>query len=284
MISRASFTRRDLATRAGIVFTIAFGGFATTCALWLREYSAPRIVLLGSGSRLSLLVSEGPARLVLATGDDPIAFENALTSVQPLFARRVDVLLVAGSGRNLLVPLAISSDRHMRTATALASLPSSPEADEIGPLAVFDSPKRIQLGPTVSVAVECASPFAAESKETFPAWRLVIERGNTRVVFLSDGGASGLFPPVPAPNVIAVSGDDPLRSLEIDSTAALIANATAIDGPEMREGLVGLRRPPAWAFRVAPNEALNLRLVDSGVEIPSETAHPIGVTTPKPGR
>ena len=63
-------------------------------------------MLLGSGNRLSLLVTDGPARLLLATGDSPIDYENALTDVRPIFARRVDVLLVAGSGNTLLVPLA----------------------------------------------------------------------------------------------------------------------------------------------------------------------------------
>ena len=85
--------------------------------------TAPQVALLGSGNRLSLLVTDGPARLLLATGDNPIEYENALTHVRPIFARRVDVLLVAGSGSELRVPLAAYGDAHVRSATALAALP-----------------------------------------------------------------------------------------------------------------------------------------------------------------
>ena len=89
---------RDRATTVLLVFLIAFAGSAAVFTFWLQDLSVPQVAFLGSGNRLSLLVTDGPARLLLATGDSPIAFENAITRVRPLFARRIDVLLVAGSG------------------------------------------------------------------------------------------------------------------------------------------------------------------------------------------
>ena len=133
-------------------------GSVAAFTFWLQELTAPQVVLLGSGNRLSLLVTDGPARLLLATGDSPIDYENALTHVRPIFARRVDVLLVAGSGDTLLVPLAAHGDSHVRSATALAPLPRSAEAEAMGAVPSFSSPQRIRLGPSVQVTVETALP------------------------------------------------------------------------------------------------------------------------------
>ena len=96
---------RDRVTSALLVFLIAFAGSAAVFTFWLHDLSVPQVAILGSGNRLSLLVTDGPARLLLATGDSPIDYENAITRVRPLFARRVDVLLVAGSDDSLYVPI-----------------------------------------------------------------------------------------------------------------------------------------------------------------------------------
>src|SRR3712207_3983980 len=71
---------------------------------WSHDLRRPRIVLLGSGHQLSALVTGGRARLPLATGDDPVAFSNALERPRHPTTRRLDVLLVAGAGNALLAP------------------------------------------------------------------------------------------------------------------------------------------------------------------------------------
>ena len=191
-------------------------------------------MLLGSGNRLSLLVTDGPARLLLATGDNPIEYENALTAVRPIFARRVDVLLVAGSGSTLFVPLAAHGDSHVRNATALAPLPHSAEADAIGAIPSFSSPQQIRLGPSIEVTVETALPFGADADADFPAWRATVQHGETRVVVLSDGPAASLFPPPSAPSVLAVSGADPAAAWDLSPAVAFVANSEMIGGPELR--------------------------------------------------
>ena len=156
---------REVVTTAVLVFLVAAAGSVAAFTFWLRDLTAPQVAILGSGNRLSLLVTDGPARLLLATGDSPIDYENALTHVRPIFARRVDVLLVAGSGSTLLVPLAARGDSHVRSATALAPLPRSAEADAIGAIASFSSPQRIRLGPSIQVTVETALPFGADADD-----------------------------------------------------------------------------------------------------------------------
>jgi hypothetical protein len=269
---------QETVTTAALVFLVAAAGTVAAFTFWLQDLTAPQVVLLGSGNRLSLLVTDGPARLLLATGDSPIDYENALSTVRPIFARRIDVLLVAGSGSTLRVPLTARGDAHVRSVTALAPLPLSAEAEAIGPIASFSSPQRVRLGPSTQVTVETALAFGADTDAEFPAWRATVEHGETRVVVLSDGPAAALFPPATAPSVLAVSGADPAAAWDLSPAVAFVANADLIDGPDMRAAFTGSRRPPQWGYRVSPGEALRLKFVPGGVELPSEPAHDLAGT------
>jgi hypothetical protein len=269
---REPLSWRQLLATVILVFLVAFAGSTVAFALWLRDVWEPQVAFLGSGNRLSLLVSEGPARLILATGDDPINYENALTRFQPLFGRRIDLLLLAGEGTTLLVPLSAFRDPHTRMTAALAPLPDSPEADALGAIPSFTGPRRIRVGPSVSVTVETAFPFGADPSTAFPSWRATVERGETRIVVLSDGHAASLFPPAAPASVLAVSGQDPATAWNLGPAVALVANGDAISGPDMRTAFADGPRPPEWGFRVAPGEALRLRFVDGGIEIPSDSA------------
>ena len=269
---------REVVITAVLVFLVTGAGSVAAFTFWLQELTAPQVVLLGSGNRLSLLVTDGPARLLLATGDSPIEYENALTSARPIFARRVDVLLVAGSGDTLLVPLAARGDPHIRNAIALAPLPRSAEADAIGAIPSFSSPQRIRLGPSIQVTVETALPFGADAEADFPAWRATVEHGETQVVVLSDGPAASLFPPPSAPSVLAVSGADPTAAWDHSPAIAFVANSEMIGGSEIRAAFSASRRPPEWGYRVFPGEALRMRFVPGGIELPSDPAHDLSGT------
>jgi hypothetical protein len=266
---------REALSAALIVFVIALVGGMAAFALWLRDLDAPSVTFLGSGDQLSVLVTDGPARLILATGDDPINYENALARVRPIFARRVDVLLLAGDDRSLLVPVAARAAGDVRHTNALAPLPPSPETDALGPVEAFAASKRIQLGPTIGVTVETMLPVGADPKEEFPVWRATIERGETRVVILSDGDAAALFPPGPPAAVLAVSGADPVAGWDEAPAVALVANADEVSGPDLRAALAGSRRPPEWYGRVHAGEALRLRFVRDGIVLPADAVLPL---------
>src|SRR5262245_4282989 len=94
-------SRLQTALTALAVFAI---GFALTVAIGTAQtidYSQPAVTILGSGHQLSVLVADGSARLLIASGDDPAAFGNALKSVRPLGGGRIDVLLLAGSTQDV---------------------------------------------------------------------------------------------------------------------------------------------------------------------------------------
>ena len=130
----------------------------------------------------------------------------------------------------------------------------------------------------MAVTVETALPFAADADVEFPAWRATVEHGQTRVVVLSDGAAAAIFPPASAPSVLAVSGADPAAAWDLSPAVTFVANSEMIGGPEMRAAFTESRRPPQWGYRVFPGEALRLRFVAGGVELPSEPAHDLAGT------
>lgn len=269
-------TWRQVQTTFVAVFFIAFVASIAGCAFWMRELYRPQIAILGSGNRLSLFVAEGPARLIIATGDDAVALENALTEVRPLFARRVDLLLINGDGTTLLAPLAAHQDSHVRSAYAIGQIPSSPEATALGPIRVLGSPRRIQIGPTMSLLLETA-PVGDEG--TLAAWRATIEHGTTRVVVLSSAESAALFPPVPNASLLATDGQDLAGAWDLSPALAIVANGDAVSGPDLRAAFVN-GQGPQWGYRVDPGDALRLRFVNGALELPAEGAQIPTAATP----
>lgn len=261
-----------------LVFVMAAVGCAVVFGLWLHDFRTPQVAFLGSGDRLSLLVIDGPARLMLATGDDPIEFENALAEFRPLFARRVDVLVVAGEDDALLVPLRAQQDNVSRRSFLLAPPPAAPGYEAFARTLQLSAPRRIRLGPSITVTVETALPPGALPSETAPYWRATIERAESRIIVLSDGNAAALFPPPLPAAVLAVAGDDPAAAWDLSPAIAFIANSGAISGPELRSAFTASHHPPQWGFRVAPGEALRLHFTEGGVELPSDAAQPLSGT------
>ncbi len=274
-------TWRETLVTAGTVFLVALVGVGIAAGIWYRDIMSPRIVFLGSGDRLSVLVSDGPSRLLIATGDDPTGFENALTSVLPIFARRVDVLLVSGAQTTLLAPIAATQDEQVRLTHSLGAIPPSVEASELGSLAKLTNPARIRLSPETTLSIETASHEDAEPGDPV-SWRAIVVRGQTRVVVLSDGEAAELFPMTPPASVIAVAGDDPVAGWDAAPGVALVTPAGELSGPNLRERFAE-NNPPRWGFRVASGEALTFHFVENGLEVSGESAQePEAAATPQP--
>lgn len=272
-------TWRNILVTAGTVFLVALIGCAIFVGYWYRDIMSPRIVFLGSGDRLSVLVTDGPTRLLIASGDDPTGFENAFTSVLPIFARRVDVLLVSGANTTLLAPLAASQDEQVRMTRSLGTIPPSVEASEFSSLTELPVPSRIRLSPEITISIETAIPEEAEPNDPV-SWRAIVERGQTRIAVLSDGEAANLFSLPPPASVIAVAGDDPVAGWDAAPGVALVMAAGELSGPKLRERFAA-DKPPQWGFRVASGEALTFHFVETGLAVSGESAQqPEIIATP----
>jgi hypothetical protein len=272
---------RNVLVTAGTVFLVALVGVGIAVGMWYRDIMSPRIVFLGSGDRLSVLVSDGPSRLLIASGDDPTGFENALTSVLPIFARRVDVLLVSGANTTLLAPLDATRGEQVQMVRSLGTIPPSLEASEFGGVTELTAPSRIRLSPEITLSIETAIPEDAEADDPV-SWRAVVERGQTRIVVLSDGEATRLFSLPPPASVIAIAGDDPVAGWDAAPGVALVTAAGELSGPKLRERFAR-DNAPRWGFRVASGEALTFHFVEHGLEVSEESAQqPESAATPTP--
>lgn len=263
------------------------GGVFLTAALlmglvgagWAAAMRAPRVVLLGSGARMSTLITAGDARLLIATGDDASAFQNALAAARHPTTPRIDVLLVTGRGDDLVVPAAIRHDRDVRFAASLGPLSNAAGAIATAGdgLPVLPSPREIRLGAGVTVTI--ATVPGDEEQQGATHWRALVRHGATTVAIVSDGEAAAALPPAEPIAALVVVGGDPIdawRAIPAPVLATVGADRVA-SGKELRqEGAEVMRgRGPGWAIRVHPGEAVPLRFVTGGLEVPRDAAQPI---------
>ncbi len=273
-------TRRSVLIVAAVVFLLTTGGMIAIGMAWAGDLRQPQVVLVGSGHRLSVLVTAGEARLLIATGDDATAFGNGLEQVRHPTTRRLDVLLVAGRGSDLIAPAAIRDDRHVRYAASIGPLASSAAADALGGdiLPVLPTPRRIQLDEDVSVVVERVERAAVESGEQSElAWRATVRHGSTTVVIVSEGTAAALFPSVGPVAALVVAGPHVMEAWASVPAPVLVAPGedTILSGQTLREGAARLFTESHWAIRVHPGEAFALRFVAGGLEVPREPAQAV---------
>lgn len=272
MIDDRATNWRSSAVIALVAFAVTFTGGSIVCALWIRDLQEPRVTFLGSGSNLSVLITHGPARILLATGDDSVAFENAFLATQPLFARRIDLLLVAGEAASLRVPEAARRSTAPRQVAAIGSPPPSPELEALQPLESLSGHRHIRLSSELSVWIETRLPIGADPFATAEAWRLTIDYRTARIIVYSDGEAVALFPPARPSSITAVSGAEPLGLLIDGGAPMVVANAARIDGPELRGGLFDSGANTSWAIRVHPGDAVQMAFTANGVEAPAWAA------------
>lgn len=272
---------------AGLLLMVTVVVSTTTVLVdagWREELRRPRVALLGAGGQLSVLVTAGEARLLVATGDDPVAFGNALTRVRRATAPRLDVLLVAGEDRRLLAPAAIVGERRVGFLASLGPLGSSAEAATVGTTAVpvLSGSRRFVLPEGVRVTVEVGGgdgvedAAGGEAEGVGVSWRMVVERGSSSVVVVSDGEAAARFPAIEAASVLVVAGEDPLASWEEVPAAVFVAAAEAVEGQEVRQAAVGAVDAPGWSVRVHPGEVASLAFGSGGVELAAGMAQRIG--------
>ena len=260
---------------AGTAVTMAVGDW------WRCDMAVPRVVALGAGNRLSVLVTAGAGRLLIATGDDAIGFGNALARARHSTTRRIDVLLLAGRGRDLFVPAAIRDEAHVRYAASLGPLPNTAEGEAVraGGLPVLPSPRRIRLPRDVVVRIDVTeSPATGDDDGVDVAWRAVVRRAETTVVIYADAeDAVALLADEPVSAVI-VGGTDPLRVLELVESRVLVVSADEVPGRDLRRDAARVAGHDLWAVSVFSGEAARLDFVEGGLRLPRESSHLLRAT------
>jgi hypothetical protein len=264
-------------TIAGTVFVAFAVGFAVIQLVWLEELRRTRVILLGAGDRLSILVTAGDARLLLASGDDPTEFGNALGRVLRPSHDRIDMALVAGTGDDLRAAAIAAAHPDARSVGSVAPFPRSSDLPALVGVPFIGTPRRIYLG-DATVTLE-AAPANDEDGAVW-AWRATIERGGSKILVLSDGEAANRFPAVAPASVLVVAGQDPMAGRAVDSAPVLALPDAAVPPARLREAATAGEPVPSTIVRVFPGEVVPLEFVDGGIALPGEwtasLAEPLG--------
>jgi hypothetical protein len=251
--------------RAAAALSLLLG--VTVAALALAQMISarqdrPAVVALGSGDGLSVLITAGGARLLIPAGDQPSAFGNAWRAwaVVPL-TRRVDLLALPGDGD----PVA-SSAMRMLTVRETISLPGGDAGSTGSPGATpLEDALRVQVGDAVAITLERSS-----DRTNLPAtWRLVVERGATRLAILPEGSAAARFAwPQPVAALVLLRG--PAGDAVRLAGAAAVIVPDRISGKTLRTEVPVPNADGFWARRVSPGEVTRLDLTADGLRLPDD--------------
>jgi hypothetical protein len=261
---------------AGIVFLLTFtavGGLAVT---WFRSSAEPRIILLGSGEAVSVLVTAGSSRLLIATGDNTTDFGNALDAALPPTIRRLDVLLVSGGqGSSVASHVLRTRDARYR---AFIGPPGPGALDLAADLGVdtLTTSRRFQLARGVSVTIDVDSPATEDDRIS---WRATVNHGVTMVIILSDGADISVLQRSGFISALVVVRGRPESALANFDVHALMVNEDITRRANWREELARGTSPGLLVLPIANGETETLRFVDRGLQIPRD-AQPLPTVGP----
>lgn len=241
---------------------------------WTSARSTPRVVLLGSGSSLSVLIQSGDARVVIAAGNDPAAFGRAFGQATALASGRIDLLIVGATGADLAVPVDLARGNDVRQVVRLGSLHPGRETGDLPPgLPQVPPLARLDVAPGLTASIETIeipTPKLDQPGDFDLAWRAQIRYGAATVLVLSDAEYAGKFAPLDSRGVLVAATDDDLGALLPAPSGALIVNGEDVDGSEIRSGLPSLLTAELPTIRVHSGTAVPLLLTDAGVELPPD--------------
>lgn len=263
---------------AATVFVLSTGTSAWAASAWAGDMRAPRLTLLGAGKRLSVLVTAGDARLLIAAGDDPVAFANALERARRMTTRRLDVALVTGLGRDEPVSSHVQGDDRVRYVASLA--PHAGGAAASASLPVLDAPSMIRLGEDVTVTVEVVTT-GTDGEDPQLGWRAIIRRGDTTVVVLSDGEDASKFSNLGPISALVLIGGHSEEAVDAVDARAVAVSAETASGRQLRQEVGPTLDHPVWAVLVHPGEGVRLDFLTGGPSLPSESSQLLG--TPSVG-
>lgn len=250
-------------------FAVFACGFASTVAIGAAQsssYARPAVTVLGAGNRLSVLVTDGTARLLIAGGDDPAGFGNALAKARPLGHARVDILLLAGTKEDATL---LSRARRAVPGRHIELIGKPGLIGELGLPADAHllSPRRFWLSPDTSVTIETTDRVDAKRGPDF-AWRATIEHGAARVVVLSDGRVAADFVDLGPVSALIVGGKEAVAAVGQIATRVLVVSAEAVTGKQVRTDVAGAVPHQTWVVRVFAGEAERFEFIDEGLQLP----------------
>lgn len=274
---------RRLLAAGALAFVVALAAASALGSAWAQDLAQPGVRVLGTGRGLAVLVTAGEARLLILTGDDGVAFGNALSRARRWTTGRIDVVLIGSP----IADAAILREADTLDARYIAYIGQRPRADllagtRLADLETIDRARRFVLPSGLTVTLEIVRLAAQADDPPAIAWRAAIDRGRTRVLVLSDGSAVGDFPwsgPVAALVLLDGNAEPALREIK---PRALVVSAESVEGAELRNDIAPALAGETWAIRVFPGYATRLDFIDRGLALPGEAValHPSSADPP----
>ena len=225
---------------------------------WARADAAPSVRVLGSGARLSILVTSSRARVLIATGDDASDFGNAIAHALSPTGRRIDLLILAGSERDLAVASAAVRNLNARSTWILAG-PLVAHADELGlsTSQVIATATTVTLADDFTIRVEPASAQDGGWLATINHRNVAIRAGTAELLATGDNHAA---------TIISVAGK--IRaSTPLGHAGAVVVPSSAMNYADLAALADGSGKP-RFALRVSPGDAVRLDFRAAGIELP----------------
>src|SRR5215203_2521126 len=240
-------------------FAVTTAGFGIG-AHWRNEDRAPGVMLLGSGSHVSILVVDGDARLLIASGDDASAFGNALAEAMHPTSRRIDVVVIDGDERSGAVAARVRRDIPGATTFVMPGELANRLADfNLQPDDVIAKDTHIALTSELTVTI-----FPGSDGDN--GWHAGIRRRSTRVLAISDGKMAPMGQQVSA--IVFTDRYDASALAGSGGRAVIVpSGATSLD--KLRADAQGTVSTD-FALFVGDGEAIKLKFTDRGIELPSD--------------
>lgn len=253
-----------------LLATLTLSGMTFGQAALARRDATPRVVLLGSGSSLSVLVIAGRARVLFAAGNDPQAFGTALASAVSLSGKRIDVMIVAATGKQLAVPIDLAHGESARRIVRLGPPSPEPETGDL-PLGLAQVPAdaNVTIAPGVTATIRTMLVEKDGGRSFALAWRAEIRHGAGTITVLSDSAYADRFPPLTSAGVLVIARGDDFADVLPTTAGALVVGNDATTA-EIRTAVPDLIAAPLPLVRVADGAAVTLPLRDDGVALPHD--------------
>lgn len=245
-----------------LAMLVALGAVSIVSISWARDYAVPRATVLGADRGISVLVTAGPARVLILSGTDPTALGNAISEARHPGLDRIDILIVSGNAAAAsIAPRAIDvlQPREVFTVGSAASIAQT----SVRPAQVIESPTEIELPQGVSILIDVWPAAGGENDDTI--WSATIERGGASVYWVSDREALMQDSAVESADVTVIGRGRPAGDTPYPITDALVVSAESISGPELRQLAEYAIGPEVETKRIFAGEVTRIDLDPAGI-------------------
>lgn len=248
------------------------GATTIVTASWARDYQQPRATLLGSDRGVSLLVTAGPARVLIVSGTDADELLSALDKARHPVLDRIDILIVSGNAAAAEVAeraIELTSPREVMTVGSAASLAETSTV----PVEIIENTTQIELPESVTVLVEVWPAANGENEDV--TWSALVERAGASVYWVSDREDLMQESMLEAADVVVIGRGAPTDTTPFPRTDTIVVAGESISGPELRALALDSLGPEVTTKRIYAGEEVRIDLDPAGIDsVPG--ADPVG--------